>query len=545
MRLYINPDSIRPELKAQRMEMVTEHAGERAFWQVAGGHMKALKEQNVDVTEHINMYWAQLDLSSQQQIFEIYSQIEAQFEIYYEAQPLIEALRPLIKKLYDFHRLVDIESWMKYKTSEFYISPVKFTANFEVDDTNNKTREKTYTQSDYFHLIALALALRPMIPIWGKFIQRTQKDTGTQFKEFFAYLLLSSTEIPTSIAVNKLLVYLEGQIKNDDKTKAREWIQSVDGLGTEDFHTWLLSGLLISRICIGDIRGSETQIDLAVSSYKFITLKVQAMTSGTGAFDPIREKKFQTSNDDGREEQATSPLEAFKIKEDLPYGAIAPYKHYLSRWMDVAIHAYPLIDHQLLALLVEERLKLRGEKIWDCQVTLAQWVLARVMSPRALGYFKPDDFNPHFQNGEVARDVRLAIAIAQTILWQKGHLKLAALMTASANEIDGVMQNSGLGTPTRIPQDLQIKLSELYPYEKITARREKTKPPAPIFQAIESMVDQLSRDWILRLPDAMTVQLVGNTNSRRYACPPDIRVLLAKLIYEIGSRTLTAVPEAV
>jgi hypothetical protein len=539
--MYLDPDSLRTDLKAQRIKLVVEHADEKTYWDVVPSHTKVLREADVDVCEHINMYWAQLDLSVQQQIFEIYNQIQARYEQIYEPEPLIEALRPLIKKLYDLHKLSSIEAWMKYKTGEFYISPVKFKPDFVLDDMSNNTREKTYTQTDYFHLIALALALRPMIPIWGEFIKRTQRDTGTQFKEFFAYLLLTSTEIPTSIAVGKLLVYLEGQIKNDDKSKAREWIQSVDGLGTEYFHTWLLAGLLITRICVGDVRGSENQIDLAVSSYKYITLRVQSMTSGTGAFDPIREKKFQTSNDDGREEQATSPLEAFKIKEDLPYGAVAPYKHFLSQWRRVAVKAYAHIDMALLELLVEERLKLRGEKIWDCQVTLAQWTLARVMSPRALGYFKPDDFNPHYPAAAMPRDVRLAIAIAQTILWQRGHQKLAALMTASANTIDGVMQNSGLGTPTRIPPELQQKLIELYPYETITARREKTKPPARVFQAIESMVGQFSRDWILRLPDSMTVQLVGNTSSRRYACPPDIRVLLAKLVYDVGSRTLTAV----
>ena len=69
--------------------------------------------------------------------------------------------------------------------------PVRLEDTFVHSDERPMTRDKTYTKPDYVKLIGLTLALRPMIPIWGEFIERTHKETGTSFKEYYAYLLMA------------------------------------------------------------------------------------------------------------------------------------------------------------------------------------------------------------------------------------------------------------------------------------------------------------------------------------------------------------------
>ena len=76
----------------------------------------------------------------------------------------------------------------------------------------------------------------------------------------------------------------------------------------------------------------------------------------------------------------------------------------------------------------------------------------------------------------------------------------------------------------------------LYPYSFQSVTRKKTTPPCEAIVAIDKIAEQFNaRDWILMLPEALGTELLGS-NARRYPCPHDIKIQLARLTIETAKR---------
>ena len=515
MRMTVTPETLR----ANRVTLTLDHAGETQTWSVAPFNKKVFVE-DLDVTEHINKFWMSRPLARQQQIFEIYKQIYAVLSNFGTAVSLLVDLRPLVKQLYDCHPLEEIDQWIAFHGSDTIHIPVRLEDTFVHSDERPMTRDKTYTKPDYVKLIGLTLALRPMIPIWGEFIERTHKETGTSFKEYYAYLLLAYTKLNESQAMEKLLVFIRSYQAGVDQSKNPTAI--VDGLGTETSDEWLLGALLVTRICVGDIRGSDTAPGLVITSYKYITGRISGSMSASGGNfgDVIRAKDFKTS---GTDDQEISMMEAYKVKQLLPIGAIAPFEHDLNKPYDVARKVYPQVDLILLDKMIAAIAHRQTDAIWPPQITLTKIMLARAMSPQAIEHVD----KPH---------TLVAMAIAQTVLWQKGHRKLAGLLSAVSTTNSNSHTYSGTGVMARIPREMAEEIGVLYPYSFQSVTRQKTTPPCEAIVAIDKIAEQFNaRDWILMLPEALGTELLGS-NARRYPCPHDIKIQLARLTIETAKR---------
>lgn len=526
-------------------QLVLEHAGEKQQWRVSPFKQKFIASGSEplahDVCEHINAYWASLPLPRQQQIFETYKEISGVFSIASDPMSLIIQLRPLVQKLYELHDLDHIERWLAFHAKNISI-PVDIKETYVYSETTGGNRDKTYIASDYTKLLALALALRPMIPIWGEFIERTGRDTGTPFKEYYAFRLLAKTRLLESDAIKKLLIYIREHLRTDEASNAL-LMQTlvVDGVGWEDYDSWLLSRVLVTRVCVGNIRGNDPQGHLVVACYKYIRSCIApSSSSGSNNFgDQIRTKDFKTS---AQEEQEISRLEAYKIKQQLAIGEISPFEHFLSNVEDNLRRTYTQVDFQLWKLLMQQVPLLQRHQIRYGQIVLAQWVLsvvfdqthtvetgprhsARGFSPRALNHLDKDR-------------ALLAIIVAQTVLWQRGHRELAGLITATGtNNQNNMMALGGTGAAGRIDRELSERITQLYPYQHIGVNRTKTKPQNNALKAIDLVTQQFNtRDWIIMLPDALAVELMQTSTNRRYHCPHNIKNLLAKLAIEVAQR---------
>ena len=238
--------------------------------------------------------------------------------------------------------------------------------------------------------------------------------------------------------MEKLLVFIRSYQAGVDQSKNPTAI--VDGLGTETSDEWLLGALLVTRICVGDIRGSDTAPGLVITSYKYITGRISGSMSASGGNfgDVIRAKDFKTS---GTDDQEISMMEAYKVKQLLPIGAIAPFEHDLNKPYDVARKVYPQVDLILLDKMIAAIAHRQTDAIWPPQITLTKIMLARAMSPQAIAHVD----KPH---------TLVALAIAQPVLWQKGHRKLAGLLSAVSTTNSNSHTYSGTGVMARIPREM-------------------------------------------------------------------------------------------
>ena len=467
-----------------------------------------------DVCEHINRYWASMKIFQQEKIFNVYERIRNVFEKVYETSALCIALMPLVKELYEEHDLEQIEHWLAFYGN--VTIPAKFDEVYTHSDERPFSREKTYTRPDYSKLVALTMSLRIMVPIWGEFIYRTRTETGTSFKEYYAYTLVAQTKLNDSSAVEKLRIYIQSNIQSD---KSMSTI-IVGGVGSEDYASWILSSLLVKRMSVADIRGNEINTNLVVTVHNDLVAKNNG-SGGNNFGEPMLNKIFESDTDN---DHGVSRIENFKLKAEHSIGDISVIEFYMSNHVGAAKRLYPEIDLVLLDEFIEASQAMHKERIWPCQTALAQWVLAPIVSPRGIYHL------------DKLTTVK-ALAVTQTYLWQKGHKKLAALITAVASNNSFSSQQSGIGSMARITKEQNDELSRLFPYNRVSAKRKNTIPPIPALVAIDTIAtDFNARDWILTVPDRFAEEIIGSQSHRRYGCPHDIKLELARLAIEVANR---------
>lgn len=506
MKLYIDQLS----MKTTTAQLIAEHNDEKIYWHVSTLNKTVFETD--EVLRHINAYWARMPISKQQEIFDIYREIKEMLHSVYDTAQLITALIPLVTKLYEHHQLPELSTWVSFHSD--IVLPSDMVETYVESDDDVRTREKTYVKEDYKGLILLSLALRPMIPIWGEFIYMTREDTGTGFKEFYAVKLINRTHLMSSDPMVKLRTYVEHNIKADKPM----YSNILNTVGTEDFPIWLLSHVLVRKLCISEISCVNNESTLISSIFNFVTQKVMGNPPSSLA-DMVSAKDFNrsSSNDDNN----ISRLEAFKIKQKIAPGDIAIIEHVLGDPLSIAKRINPNISVQTLQEFLSSAKVLNDYEISTCQVVLAQYVLKKVVPSRGL---------MHVSKQKVIN----AIAVSQAVIWDK-YKPLAAMMSAVVTSDDALL-TSGIDSKVRIPAEIMRELERVFPYTKVSVSKKKGKIENVAIRAIDELSNLLSaRDWTLTLPDYMVEQVTGQPNLRRYSCPHDIKVLIAELILDINT----------
>lgn len=504
-----------------RLETELEHNGEILKWNVACFDKRSFA--NHDVCKHINSFWEKLPYFRQEKVFGIYKKIKNVFDAVFETTDLISHLVPIVTELCDEHPVDELSQWIAFHAGDIII-PDKFDEIYIASDEKPGNREKTYTKPDYRQLVSMTLALRIMIPVWGEFIYRTKSETGTNFKELFAGQLLMMSKLCHSPPMEKLRTYVESNIQNDKPMSSA----IIGGISSEDYGQWLLNLVLVRRLCVGDISGLDPLTNLVTFIYNFIVQKLSGNNNASFG-EMIKDKSFESG--DSSSDHNASRLEGYKIKQEAPIGDMVIYDYYMEDPLKVVKLLMPDVDQRMFWEFYNSTQVLERENIASAQVILTQWILAPVLSPRGIVHLSK-------------KKTISAIVVAQTVLWQKGHKELAALISAVASTNDNEMQLGGINPSARLNKEQIDELSKLYPYYKVMSTKQKTKPVNAAVAAIDSVVNMLSqRDWILTLPDQYAETLLGNQNTRRYTCPYDIKVMLGKLVIEIANRPSLKTPD--
>jgi hypothetical protein len=342
-----------------RIELLIEHNDQKLYWNVSSFDKRCFTA-DYDVCKHINEYWAKRAPHSQEKIFNTFYNIRAIFEEVSETTQLIQELVPRIKILFEEHSLEDINHWVAFYAPDIVV-PTSFAEIYIPSDERPGTREKTYTRPDYRDLIGMALALRVMIPIWGEFIYRTKNETGTNFKEYYAYQLLSHTKLVHSAPMDKLKIYVENNIQTDKSMASA----IIGGVGSEDYATWLLALVLVRRLCVGDVSGLNQMTNLVTFIYNYISQKINGNTNNSFG-QMIKSKEFESG--DSSNEHNASRIEGYKIKQESPIGDIVIIDQFMQDYESVARILKSTISMELLRSFMKNAQVLNEEKLWEPQI---------------------------------------------------------------------------------------------------------------------------------------------------------------------------------
>jgi len=502
-------------------EVIMEHNDEQVMWNIAlfdkmNTTDRSGLEEKFDIFEQINAYWAYLPIQKQANIFASYKNIKNIFDMVWDTTELTKQLYVTVADLFSHHELADIKHWIDFHSN--LILPNKLEETFKDSHENQGTRERTYLKDDYKWLLSLSVALRIMIPIWGEFIARTKKETGTVFKEYYAFKLLAYTNIARSEPMERLRVYVEHSLPAEKSKSAA----ILGGISSEDFPTWILALVVVRRLAIGDVRGIIPNSSLITYIYKFIGGKVKGHDSSF--IGSVKDKIIDGSGQDS--ENNLSRLEGYKIKQEIPAGDIAIISFYLKDTDALARKVCPDIDLELVRACVASAQNLETEQIWSPQITLIQWVLKTVIPPRGMLYI----------NKQLSLK---AMGVASALLWHKKHYELAGLISAIEYDNKDELMLAGSDSRARIAKDQLEVLDVYYPFSrKPVGKQRVVKRVNPAVESIDLVSTQFSEhEWRFTLPDMFVAKVTGNANNRRLIIPYDIKVKLAALVIALASRS--------
>lgn len=507
MKLQLNADGFN-----NKQNVVIEHRGEKVIWDVSAFD-KSNFSGDFDMFQYNNKYLERKSAEEQTQIFNIFKQIRLVIDESNDWKKLSTSLSLLIKELFDHHDLQNIETWILFQTDIQF--PPDLATEYRPSNDRTGSREQTYLISDYQKLIALTLCLRLMIPIWGEFIARTRHDTGTSFKEYFAFLLLNQTKHFSSEAMNKLTTYVQCSIP-DERPNAT----ILGGISSEDFPIWILSLVVIRRLCTNDIRGHLPNSSLIPYIYNHVRERVRRCEA---QFDGmVKDKRVvDSSSEEGR----TSNLEGYKIRQEIPAGDVVLIETAMTDIIAATKMIYPEIDLSLLDNCLKTSAVLLGKRIQPPQITLVQWVFKPYISTRGIMLLPK-------------KLLVQAMGATQAIMWQKGHHVLSALSTAAVSEYE-TDDVSPIESRARITKDLIAELNKYYPYtQRVSNRQKNAKPTNLVIESIDSICEQFSSyNWLITMDRYFLQFLTGSETNRALPVPHDIRIKVAQLILDLAKHS--------
>jgi len=479
--------------------------------------MDALRDR--DVFEQLNAFWATLSLQDHAYVFDLYRKIYDLLTTDFEMLIYVRDLNRYVAELLNFHEYERMRHWLVFMSD--VVIPCNFSEEYKPAENKKTSREQTYTKGEYVGLVTLSVIFRTLIPVWGEFIACTKRETGTKFKEYYAFQLCSKSQILHSDPFQKLKLYVDLAIGDDNQDKDN----IIEGISSEDFVNWMIARIFVRRLCVGDISGTgeNPEANLVTSVRKFVTQQIKS--DDTAGDTSIKNKE----NDDGGSMDSVdklSVLERYKNKHNISIGDITVLEYSVSNLPALAFRLSQNMTMELLERSLSSVQMLNTIPIRDPQITLLRWVMKPVISPQGILYLsKPSIVN--------------LLGVAQAVLWARGYHFLAMLVTSYADIASDELRVSGMDSRAQLSKEKRARLDELYPYMKnIGSRRSGQKPVNMAVHSIDIIVENLSvYSWKLSADTEMVELATGPNPAYRLTIPYSIRNDLADLVIEIGSHT--------
>lgn len=478
----------------------------------------SFNSEGIDLFYYLNTFWETLSEDKQKDIFLLYKQFQEVMDTTLDKTEQRGLIVDISTKLMKIHDVATIKRFISF--SQEITIPADIPEKCIEDINRNVTQDRTIVRKDYLEIIALSLAMRAMVPIWGEYIPTIKNEAGTSHKEIYAFHLLKDSEYYFCRAVDVITRYIEATVK-DDKNNPNILNQ---GISSEDYSRVMMSTTCVRKVSVTDISGRDVVPNIIKVIYKSIVSKLQNLDRDfeTG----IKNKDDETRNNEkGSDENKLSVWERYRIVYDLDIGTVVEIDH-SAKNLGVIIEKLGLINEQALVVkCIESARSLMARPLEEPQLTILKWVIREAVVPRGVLYI------------ETMETVATLMGIVQAKLWMEGHKYLAILSTCYRHTTDvGKLYGNPI-SKDHLTKELKDEIAKIYPCrEKTLDRRESGKEANLCIQSIDLLVNNLIRFvWRSTAPEEMLMSVFGNTTTR-IPIRPGIRADVANLVLDVGYR---------
>lgn len=413
-----------------------------------------------------------------------------------------DAYRKTVKEIFNIVDLESVSDWMRENVK------IEFPPNVELLVPEGMDPTRTYTQEDYIALTGLGLAFRLFVPICVQYIYDHGDSIGNDRKELMALKLLDMTDLIYSQPYERFVDFIEAT--NACVENVKNTFKTITGVGSEEQLEISKARKFIRRVSFIDPLVGDGIIQAVFNEIK------NQPTDTQRSQNRIKDKKKTGSRSD---EEETSVVEQYRIKEELPKGDIRAISYYLESlvYLQGMDDSFTKKEINQLTRLTNDLIK-DGHEVDKHNLMMAMFFVKGI-PPESLEV--------------VDREYQIAACVSVyglMVKWERYDLALLALgkLDSETDEL-GLVGSSNRST---IPPELDRQLDDLYPY------RRKAKSNANVCkEAISKLFGEVSGCLIRPIYLEAHHELFKDRILYRgnFAAPRTISVDLAEVIVRIHS----------
>lgn len=507
-------------------EVTVEHRGEKLKF-AANIYSKVNLSEPQRVFKEINNYWEGLKYEDQCFIWDCYKRIHEILNMSLDPAKVMTSIRYYVKEMYSRMPMNGARRWLTTIGGLFIPDDVARASSADM----RYDPKQTYLEHEYINLATMSLAMRPMIPIFGEYLESSSSQTTN--KETEALSLMYDCDIvnwpmnetgPNGELVDsvfdKLAGYVQFCVEKEPTTLARLWASQ----GTVNVPENMRSKVFVRRLTIVAL-DDPSSFSIVANTWRYVLSIVDPAARTTA--DRVAGKNPESGGDD---DDKTSFIESNKTKHRVQPGDIVAYDEDTLDYVKLAQVVDPTIDLRKLEQCIAAMSKTANSPINPHQIKLAQWVMASgsAFPPRA------------FQHIEADSTKRL-LAVTQAILWHWGFVDIAVFMQVDLLKQGTSSSQFQLGntrTNSRIPTRYKEDLDKLFPHQKapqITGAGVPGKMENMTAIAIGTATASIhASNWVYKGP-APLFKAAGQVMSTPVlVIPQTIKATLAELVIHLG-----------
>lgn len=414
-----------------------------------------------------------------------------------------DSFRRIVKELFTIVDYESVYDWMDKNVK------IEYPEKVEQFLGDGRDPDRTYIQEDYKALTALGLTLRLVVPIWVQYIYDHGDAIGNDRKELMALKLLDMTNIIYSEPYERFVRFIEAT--NDCVENVKNTYKTIVGVGSEEQLEISKTRKIVRRVAFIDPLIGDGIIQAVFNEIK------NQPTDTQRSQHKIKDKKKTASRS---EEEETSVIEQYRIKEELPKGDTRSISYYLENllYLQSTDSSFTRSEINILKRLIKELIR-DGHEVDKHNLMMAVFFVKGI---------PPESIEV------VDREYQIAACVsvyALMVKWGKYDLALLALGKLEDNTDDiGPAPSANRST---IPAELDRQLDELYPY------RRKAKSNANVCkEAISKLFGEVSGCLIRPIysPEHHDLFKDSILHQGYFVAPRTVSVDLAEMIVRIHSK---------
>lgn len=453
---------------------VASHQGQELEW--SGSMLNRTSFKNLDnLFNPINGFMATLSEAKQHTIWECYLEIHEVMQTQSEMRIMFSKLKKLVKRMYEQFDYEQLKFWtLGY--GNIYIPENIY------DAYDGNPEDRTYLINDYKELVTLSVALELMVPIFYQFIY-INRNVGNNHKEQYAYGLLSDTWVESMPGAVRLRAYVEANI-------AREAISVAAvcfGLSSTELPDHLYCRAVVKKVALSEVTVVDVNSSIISNVYHYLRNTYKSLdrsfTAGAGRLNPKH-----NPTDRGGDEDNMSIAETYKVKQEISDGDLIPQSIYTENYRQMALAIDPTTPLGLIEMCMRNARKMLLHPIAPHQMTIVQWVMSPVLSPRAI---------PNLDKPSLIR----TLGVTQALMFHWGFKELAVLLTAVPYEWEDDSAMFTVDSRSRITTEAVNKLVELYPFSTRQSGKNSDRQTNAACRAIDALALDMSNNyWAVEVP---------------------------------------------